>query len=286
VRHDGTVVRRLTQTVALWLALSAAVVGCAPEDDGPARPADCRNTAALPVRAPGKLTVATDQPAYVPWFHGDDPSNGQGFESALTYAVAVEMGFSKEQVDWVRVPFANAYAPGEKPFDFDVNEVSITPARRQVVDFSTGYYQVSQVVLGPSSIHEATLAQLARRRVGVVVGTTSSQAIDESVRPRQPVAYYDTNDLAAQALLAGQIEALVVDLPTGLQIQSANPAAQLKILGKLPAVPREEFGLVLGKNSPLTSCVDEALGRLQQHGSLAGLERRWLGDSARIPEFA
>ncbi|WP_041407097.1 substrate-binding periplasmic protein [Segniliparus rotundus] len=277
--------RCLTQTAVLSLALFAAP-GCAPEDDGPARPADCGNTAALPLRAPGKLTVATDEPAYAPWFHGDDPSNGQGFESALTYAVAGEMGFAKEQVDWVRVPFTNAYAPGEKPFDFDVNEVSITPERRQVVDFSTGYYQVRQVVLGPSGVEQATLAQLAQRSIGVVVGTTSSQAIDESVTPRQPVAYFDTNDLAAQALLAGQVDALVVDLPTGLQIQSANPAAQLTIFGKLPVVPREEFGLVLGKNSPLTSCVDEALGSLQQHGSLAGLERRWLGDSARIPELA
>ncbi|EFV13753.2 ABC transporter substrate-binding protein [Segniliparus rugosus] len=274
--------------------LGLGLVGCAPEDDGPVRPADCRNIAALPLRAPGKLTVATDQPAYAPWFRSDDPANGQGYESALAYAVAGEMGFSKEQVVWTRVPFANAFAPGEKAFDFDVNQVSITEARRRVVDFSTGYYRVKQVVLeirgvlpGPAAPSAPSLAEVAGEKIGVVVGTTSAQSVEQVVKPKEPVAYYDTNDLAAQALLSGQVGALVVDLPTGFEINSSSRTrisdGEVAVVGTIPSVADEQFGLVLGKGSPLTSCVDEALGRLRQNGSLAELERRWLGEGAGVP---
>lgn len=250
------------------------------------RPADCRNTAALPLRAAGRLTVATDEPAYAPWFEGNDPANGRGFESTVAYAVAAEMGFGRGQVAWTRLPFATVYAPGEKTFDFDVNEVSITPARGRAVDFSSGYYRVSQVVVGPAALAGAALRQIARHAAGAVVGTTSAAALERAVRMQEPVAFYDTNDLAVQALIAGQVESLVVDLPTGFQIQSSNPGSGLRIIGKLPDSAGEEFGLVLGKNSPLTSCVDEALGRLKQRGELAELERRWLGDGAGVPTLS
>ena len=274
--------------------LGLGLIGCAPEDDGPVRPADCRNTAALPLRSPGKLTIATDEPAYAPWFQGDDPANGQGYESAVAYAVAGEMGFAKEQVVWARVPFANAYAPGEKAFDFDVNQVSITEARRRAVDFSTGYYRVEQAVMeirgilpGSAVAPTPSLAEVAKEKIGVVVGTTSAQSVEQVIKPQEPVAYYDTNDLAVQALLSNQVGALVVDLPTGFEINSSTRTqildAEVRVIGKIPAVSAEEFGLVLGKNSPLTSCVDEALGRLRQSGSLAELERRWLGEGAGAP---
>ncbi|MGL6234058.1 MAG: ABC transporter substrate-binding protein [Segniliparus sp.] len=258
------------------------------------RPADCQNTAALPLRAPGKLTVATDEPAYAPWFEENDPANGRGFESAVAYAVAREMGFAREQVVWTRVPFANVYAPGEKAFDFDLNEVSITPARQQAVDFSDGYYQVAQVVLairgilpGSAVPPAPSLAAVAGEKIGVVVGTTSAQAVEQAVKPQEPVVYYDTNELAVQALLTGQVGALAVDLPTGFEIEASTRArlsdAAVRVVGKIPAPSSEQFGLVLNKRSPLTSCVNEALGRLRQKSELAGLERRWLGDGAGVP---
>lgn len=228
----------------------------------------------------GTLTVGTDKPAYPPWFVDDDPSSGKGYESAVAYAIADKMGFAKDEVKWVVVPFNTAISPAAKSFDFDVNQVSISEARRTAVDFSSGYYDVRQAVITNrgSRVDGATaIADLADAKLGAQVGTTSYAAITEQIRPSQQPAVFDTNDLAVQALKNEQIDGIVVDVPTAFYMT----AAQLEdgvIVGQLP--PRgdtqEQFGAVLDKDSPLTPCVTEAVDGLRADGTLASLEEQWL----------
>ena len=172
--------------------------------------------------------MGTDKPAYEPWFVDDDPTNGKGFESAVAYAVAEQLGFDKAEVKWIVVPFTNAYAPGDKKFDVDINQVSISDARRKAVDFSTGYYDVAQTVVSVkgSKIDGATsIAALKEAKLGAQVGTTSYTAITDQIQPTAKPAVYDTNDLAVQALKNGQIDGIVVDLPTAFYI-SRGPAGR------------------------------------------------------------
>ena len=276
-------------------AAALALVGtaaCAPEDASP-EPAGsagstpgCRKEA-LPVKEPGKFTVGTDKPAYEPWFSDDDPSNGKGYESAVTYAVAEKLGFAPADVSWITVPFTNAYTPGEKKFDVDINQVSITDERRQAVDFSTGYYDVAQAVVttaGSPLDGATTVEELKKGTLGAQVGTTSYTAITEQIEPEADPRVYDTNDLAVQALKNGQIDALVVDLPTAFYAA----AAQLddgKIVGQLPAGSgsADQFGFVLAKGSPLTVCVSAAVDALRTDGTLEEIEGEYLSNTGGAP---
>jgi polar amino acid transport system substrate-binding protein len=192
----------------------------------------------------GKLTVGTDSPAYPPYFVTDDPTkkdgdptSGQGFESAVTYAVADKLGFSKNEVEWVTVPFNSSYAPGDKNFDFDINQISITPERQQAVDFSDGYYTVNQsvVALKDSKIANAkSLADLKGAKLGAQIGTTSLDYINNVIQPTEkPYVYNDTND-AKSALANGQIDGIVVDLPTAFYVTAAE-IDNSKIVGQFKA---------------------------------------------------
>ena len=280
------------------LALVGAAA-CAPEDQAappaasatgsstPSASADPCAKDQLEVITAGKFTVGTDKPAYAPWFVDDDPTNGEGFESAVAYAVAGQLGFAENEVSWITVPFTSAYAPGDKKFDVDINQVSISDARRKAVDFSSGYYDVAQTVITTesSSIAGATsIAALKDAKLGAQVGTTSYTAITEQIQPTAKPAVYDTNDLAVQALKNGQIDGIVLDLPTAFYAT----AAQLddgKIVGQLPAgtgTP-EQFGMVLAKGSPLTACVSKAVDTLKSDGTLAELETEWLAGTDGAP---
>ncbi|MGH3331248.1 MAG: ABC transporter substrate-binding protein, partial [Nocardioidaceae bacterium] len=239
----------------LAVPLLLAAVACAPEDDndtqGAESPAGTDSAAAckpenLPLKTKGQLTVATSSPAYEPWFVDNDPSNGKGYESAVAYAVAEELGFSKDQVTWVDVPFNNSYAPGAKDFDFDVNQISITPARAKVVDFSDGYYQAAQgvIVLKGSEAAKATsLADLKDLKLGAQTGTTSLTAINDVIQPTQEPLVFDDTNAAKQALLNKQVDAILADLPTAFII-TAVEIPQGTIVGQLQPMPGEpeEFG--------------------------------------------
>lgn len=233
---------------------------------------------------PGQLTIGTDSPAYPPYFEDDDPSNGKGFESAVAYAVAEGLGFSADQVEWVVVPFNSSYAPGAKAFDFDINQISITPERAEVVTFSEGYYTVNQAViaLDNSPIANATtLAELKDAKLGAQVGTTSLAYIEDFVQPTQePFVYNDTND-AKSALRNGQIDGIVVDLPTAYYI-TAVEIPKGKIVGQFPAVDGgEQFGLLFQKDNPLVTCVDKVLTELKASGELQAIQDAWLaGENA------
>jgi polar amino acid transport system substrate-binding protein len=276
----------MTARSALAVVAALAVVGlaaCAPEDDsaGTAAPpaADACSKDKLPLKTAGTFSVGTDKPAYEPWFSGDDPSNGKGYESAVTYAVAKKLGFEPAEVKWQTVQFNAAFAPGPKKFDLDVNQISISEDRRKAVDFSTGYYDVRQTVItleGSKIAGATTIAQLADAKLGAQVGTTSYTSLRDVIKPKQQPAVFDTNDLAVQALKNKQIDGIVVDLPTGFYMTAAQ-LKKGKIVGQLPAGgAAEQFGFVLEKGSKLTPCVSQAVDALRADGTLANLQKQWL----------
>jgi polar amino acid transport system substrate-binding protein len=246
----------------------------------------------------GALTVGTDNPAYPPWFGGgekkgskwkiNDPSTGKGFESAVVYAVARKLGFAPANVTWVYVPFAKSYAPGKKPFDFDVNEISYTPARAKVVNFSSSYYDVNQAVVvrkGTPIAGVRSKAGLRKYKLGAQLGTTSYDYIVKQIKPSQKPAVYQQNIAAVSALKNGQIDGLVIDLPTSFYV-TAVQVPNSKILGQFPtAAHGEHFGLVFAKGNPLTACVNRALSSLRASGQLKRIQQTWLGKAAGAPVF-
>jgi polar amino acid transport system substrate-binding protein len=269
-----------------------AVSACAPVDEtptaaGPATGAACAKDK-LATLAAGKLTFGTDEPVYQPWFVDNKPESGQGFESAVAYAVAGKLGYAPADVAWTRVPFNAAIQPGKKPYDVDVNEFSITDERKQAVDFSTPYYDVAQAVIAPKNSPATvarSLAELKKVKLGAQVGTTSYDAA-QRVAPEQQVAVYNTNDDAKAALRNGQIQALVLDLPTAFYVTSAE-LPDATIVGQLPRGEGkpEQFGLVLDKGSSLTPCVSGAVDGLRSDGTLAKLEQEWLTTAGNAPEL-
>ena len=244
---------------------------------------------AMETVADGTLTIATDDPAYEPWFVDNDPTNGEGYESAVAYAVAEQLGYTQDQVAWVKVPFNKVVQPGPKDFDFDVNQVSITEARRKAVDFSSGYYDVVQTVItnkGSAIDGVTSLADLADAKLGAQVGTTSYTAITDQIQPSQDPAVFDTNDQAVQALKNGQIDGIVVDLPTAyfmtaVQLDDGVIVGQLPLPGGDP----EQFGAVLAKDSPLTDCVSSAVDTLREDGVLDQIGQEWLAQQG-APELS
>ncbi|MEU1512624.1 ABC transporter substrate-binding protein [Streptomyces sp. NPDC005811] len=275
------------------VALLATAVGCAPQPEADASAsssASAGKTCAkgeLATKTSGKLTIATDEPAYEPWFKDDKPSDGEGFESAVAYAVARQLGYDKGAVVWQSVPFNKAFAPGEKTFDFDINQVSISAERKQAVDFSSGYYDVRQAVIalkGSKAAKAKSIADLKGLKLGAQVGTTSLDYIDDLVKPSRDAAVYAKNDQAKSALKNGQVDAIVVDLPTAFYITSAE-VTDAEIVGQFEnqgGTP-EQFGLVLDKGSALTSCVTDAVDALRKDGTLAKIEQQWLSDAVDAP---
>ncbi|GAB6901193.1 ABC transporter substrate-binding protein [Kineosporia succinea] len=285
--------RRLPAAGTAILAL-LAVAACAPadsDDTGSASsstPASCA-PADLKTLTANTITVGTDKPAYSPWFVDDEPSNGKGFESAVAYAVAKQLGYTDDQVKWETVTFNAAVQPGRKTFDFDINQFSITDERKQAVDFSSGYYDVAQAVValkGNKAASAKSLADLKDVKLGAQVGTTSYNAITSEIDPSSTPSVFDDNDKAKLALNNGQIDALVVDLPTALYLSAAELDDGV-VVGQLPATTdaAEQFGLVLSKGSSLTSCVSGAVDALREDGTLDKLKTEWLTESAGAPEL-
>ncbi|MEV2195414.1 ABC transporter substrate-binding protein [Streptomyces phaeochromogenes] len=283
--------RRAASTATV--ALLAVAVGCAPQPEEKAsdKPsgsgAEACAKGELDTEVSGKLTIATDEPAYEPWFKDDKPLNGKGFESAVAYAVAKQLGYDKSDVVWQSVPFNKAFAPGEKTFDFDINQVSISDERKKAVDFSSGYYDVRQAVIAlkDSKAAKATsIADLKGVKLGAQVGTTSLNYINDVVKPTEEPAAYAKNDQAKSALKNGQVDAIVVDLPTAFYITAAE-VTDARIVGQFEnqgGTP-EQFGLVLDKGSALTSCVTDAVDALREDGTLAAVEKQWLSDAVDAP---
>lgn len=273
---------------ALLLVLAA---GCAPADDSddakasdpPA--AECA-VGQLPLKTAGQLTIATDDPAFEPWFSDNDPSNGKGFESAVAYAIAEELGFEKDQVTWTKVPFNTSYQPGTKAFDFDINQISITEQRRQAVDFSKPYYSAAQAIIvkeGSKFADATSLADFKTASLGAQIGTTSLKSIESLETQDAPLVYDDTTK-AALALENGQVDGIVADLPSAFylvaaELEGATIAGQFDYSGG----ETEEFGLLFQQGSELVTCVDKAITTLTDDGTLADLEQEWLSASQDVP---
>jgi polar amino acid transport system substrate-binding protein len=279
--------------------LLAAAAGCGDSEDDDAKSSDDTSDTSggtsgddcavdsLNLVNDGVLTVGTDTPAYPPWFEDDDPTNGNGFESAVAYAVADELGFADDEVTWAQVGFNNAIAPGDKEFDFDINQVSISEDREQAVDFSEGYYTTNQALVGyedSAAADATTLADLKGLKLGAQVGTTSLDFITEVIQPDAEPYVYNDNNAAKAALDAKQVDAIVLDLPTAFYVSSVEIEGT-KVIGQFPADAGagDEFGLVFAKGNPLVDCVDQALGRLKDSGKLADIEQQWLSDVVDAP---
>lgn len=235
----------------------------------------------------GKLTIATGEPAYYPYVIDDAPESGEGFEAAVAYAIAEELGYDAADVDWVRTTFEAAIQPGPKDFDFNLQQYTITEERAQNVDFSTPYYSTPQAVITVETSPAASatsLADLQGLLIGAASGTTSFEAIEETIQPTAGAQAFNNNDDAKLALETGQIDALVVDLPTAFYL-SAVELTGGKIVGQLPqsAGISDEWGLVLTKDSPLTDAVNEALQRLIDSGRLQEITNAWLGSDQGAP---
>ncbi len=270
--------------VAIALATSAALAftltGCAPAATTEAAPDQ------LQTITPGKLTIGTGLPAYEPWVVGDAPESGEGFEAAVAYAIAAELGFAPEDVVWVRTTFDEAIAPGPKNFDFNLQQYSITDERKEAVDFSSPYYQTAQTVItveGSAAASAKSLADLQGLVIGAATGTTSFAAIENIIKPTAGAKAFNSNDDAKAALSSGQVDAIVVDLPTAFYLAAVELDGGI-ILGQLAgAEAGDSFGLVLDKGSPLTAAVSAAVDALRASGKLAELEATWLADFAGAP---
>jgi polar amino acid transport system substrate-binding protein len=263
--------------MSLVIAGSFALVGCGSQDPAPTPEETPEATApTLETLTPGKLTIATGEPAYSPWVMNNDPESGEGFEAAVAYAVAEQLGFAKEDVVWVRTGFDAAITPGPKDFDFNIQQFSITEERKQSVDFSSAYYVTSQAVVALADNEFAgaqSLADLQGAKIGAATASTSLTVAQEKF---QDVAVFNDHDAVVQALQSGQIDALVCDVPTAF----FTIGAQLdggKLVGEIEATQEGDgLGLLLPKDSPLTAAVTAAVDALRDNGTLARLAEEWL----------
>jgi polar amino acid transport system substrate-binding protein len=283
-------------TLALLVAALSVLAACGSDDDDDSGDSASTTTTEqgsacakdqLALTTPGQLTVGTDKPAFPPYFEDDDPTNGKGFESAVAYAVADQLGFAKNEVKWTVVPFNSSYAPGPKKFDFDINQISISPARAKVVDFSTPYYTAPQAVVVPKGSDLAdvsSLADLKDATIGVQIGTTSLDAARDVIQPSEDVKVFNDSNDVVTALKQNQVDAVVLDLPTAFYLTAAQvPGA--KIVGQFNAPGGDEFGLLLAKDSKLTECVNQALAKLESNGELERITTKWMGATAGAPEL-
>jgi polar amino acid transport system substrate-binding protein len=288
----------------LLLVLAAgllAAAGCGGDEEdegagGETAAVSCEKES-LELVTPGRLTVGTDNPAFPPWFEGPkefepwDPTTEptkKGYEAEVAYGIARELGFTDEEVDWTVVPFNQSFRPGPKNFDFDINQISYKPERANAVDFSESYYDVEQAIVGLESnpiANAKSIEELKDRKLGAQIGTTSLEAINETIEPTTEPSVYDTNNDAISALNAKQIDGIAADFPTALFMAAAQIEGG-KVVGRLPREEEggEYFGVVLEKNSPLTECVNEAIATLREDGKLEQLEHKWLAGSAPVLE--
>jgi polar amino acid transport system substrate-binding protein len=280
------------------LAASAGLAGCAtsttsssneatapaPGSGSSASAASCSNSAIQDqLFAKGQLTVATDKPVYPPWFVDNKPANGQGYESAVAYAVAAQLGFSKSQVTWAYEPFNSSYAPGPKKFDFDINEISYSAARAQAVTFSDSYYDVQQSLVALKNspiVTKHSPADLKTYVFGDQVGTTSLQFINSQIQPSQTPKVFETLNDVKQALQTKQIAALVTDTPTAEFITTEIPGSV--VVAQFPSTG-EHYGLLFAKGNQLVTCVNKALATLKSNGTLAKLTAQYLKDFTSVP---
>jgi polar amino acid transport system substrate-binding protein len=296
-------VKRLSLLVLVVALALLTAAGCGGDDGGGAAATTTAETDAcakdqLQLKESGTLTIGTDNPAFSPWFEGgtaegsdwefNDPTNGEGFESAVAYAVAEKLGFQKGEVNWVVVPFNQSFRPGEKSFDFDINQISVTDERDRAVDFSDSYYDVNQALvarLGTPVADATSVADLTGALLGAQVGTTSLAFIQEQIQPDQEPRVYDTSNDVVSAFNGKRIDGIVVDLPTAFFLVDSEEVKSGKVVGQFPAAEgeQEHFGMLFEEGNPLRDCVNRALTELRDEGTLEEIQQRWLSEKRSVP---
>jgi polar amino acid transport system substrate-binding protein len=272
----ANVKKRFGIFAAIVIAAGLTLTGCSSSDAETSTSASCAK-ADLATVTEGKLTIATGEPAYYPWIIDDAPETGNGFEGAVAYAVAKQLGFDAADVTWVRTTFDSAVTPGEKNFDFNLQQFSITEERKTAVDFSSPYYTAPQAIVsfkGSKIDGKTSIADLKSAKLGAAVGTTSLDAIESQIGSTPQV--FNDNAAGVAALKNKQIDGLVVDLPTAFYLSGVEIPNGI-IVGQLPSTGTgDQFGLLLSKGSPLTSCVTGAVDAITADGSLATITETWL----------
>lgn len=266
---------------------SSSSTGGGSEGEGTTATASDCTPAKMQTHSAGELTIATDKPAYPPYFENDEPENGEGFESAVGYAIGEGLGYPKAKIKWTVEPFDSSYAPGPKDFDFDLNEISITPTREKAVDFSVPYYSANQAVVALEDSEAAkakSLADLKNTKIGVQINTTSLSTVDEEIEPSNKPEVFNGSGDVVTALKNGQVEAVVVDLPTALYLTAAQ-VENATIVGQFGKAEGEEWGALLAKGSSLTGCVSGAIEALEESGELEKITQRWMSQAAEAPQL-
>jgi len=284
---------RFTRALIVLLALALVAAACGSDDgddDSAEGDAGSCDIADLALKSEGQLTVATGEPVFPPWMLDDTPENQMGFESAFVYALAEDMGFAADDVQWLRTGFDEVIAAGSKDFDFNIQQFSATAEREEVVDFSDGYYIVEQalVAAADSPVASATsIADLESARLGAALGTTSLDYIEDVIQPDTEAAVYNDNADAKSAFDAGQVDGLVFDLPTAFFV-TAVEIENASIVGVLPRTgdEPEELALLFEDGSGLTGCVNASIARLRDAGTIESLEDEWLNDGGSIPTLS
>jgi polar amino acid transport system substrate-binding protein len=299
--------RKLLVGLAMLTLVGAA---CAPEDDAgsdatsatgapPATAKECAQSPDANLFQDGTLTIATGNPAYAPWYGGKsvpdsewksssftgDPHTGQGYEGAFAYALAEQMGFTEDQVEWVGIPFNKSFAPGPKDYDFAMQQISYSDKRAEAVEFSDGYFDVNQALIadnGSPAIGATTLAELKDLTLGAPIGTTSLQAIEELVQPNEQPRVYDDLDLALKDLKNGQLDGVVVDYPTAFYGYADVVVGQFPPIGGT----QEYFGVTFEKGNTLVDCVNLGIEELKADGTLQELQDQWLSSDVDVPVFS
>ena len=292
---EGIYMRNLRLTLAGLMgvtALSAVSISAGVNAGASSAPslASCKTSLNGLEHSAGKLTVATDNPAYTPWFVGNKPANGKGYESAVVYDIAKLLGVAKSSVNWVTEPFSASYAPGNKNFDFDINEISYTSARASAVTFSSSYYDVQQSIVALKTskvVKNHSPAQLKTYQYGDQIGTTGLAYISEHIKPTKTPRVYSTLANAVNALKLGQIDAIVVDTPDGQfmassEIQNAQKKSLATQVGQFPSTG-EHYGLLFQKGNKLAACVNVAIAAMKSNGTLAALQNKWLNIYTSVP---
>ena len=282
-RKGENVQKRKSLIFAVSLALAFGLTACSKSESTDVASASCEK-ADLATVTSGKLTIATGEPAYYPWVIDDKPETGEGFEGAVAYAVAKQLGFNNDEVVWVRTTFDGAVTPGEKNFDFNLQQFSITADRSKVVDFSSPYYTAPQAIVsykGSKIAGKTSIADLKSAKLGAAVGTTSLDAIEKQIGIKPQV--FNDNAAGVTALKNGQIDGLVVDLPTAFYLSGVEVKDGL-IVGQLPSSGAgDQFGLLLSKGNKLTPCVSAAVDAITADGTLAAITDKWLATDAGAP---
>ena len=274
--------------VLLTLVMVFAFTACGDKKTGSSSSSD----SGLELFTEGKLTVATDEPAWGPWVLDNNPESGEGFESALVYAIADYLGFAKEDVVWVRAPFDASISPGAKDYDFNLQQFSITDERKEVVDLTSPYFQEPRAVITMKDGKYAATTSISEFKdalFGAASGDVANQITEEFINPTKDVQVFTNLVDVLAALKTGQIDATVVGITTASWIIYDEQLNENGVInGIIPgsADVSAGFGLLLPKDSPNTAILSKVIEELDSNGTLKELSDKWLGDYNSIPELA